>query len=196
MTMRWMSWKILELFKNLVEIFQRTMAKRKVWIGSVGPFIFDDVRHKGINTDGPISGFAGGRAVLISDEEGIGIVCGSSYDPFTPGTLGRSVHFRSEDTNDLVAWFYALTNLGTPTTVGAAVVEGLTSTQNKVDGELISEDTKERCVFYKPVRLPRMSTAQRDGLTSTNDGDMIFNTTLEKVQVYVGTGWKTLAFEP
>lgn len=193
--MRWTRWKISELFKNLVEIIQRTMAKRKVWFGSVGPFLYDDERHKGVETDGPIEGFAGGRAVFISDDEGINIICGSSYDPFTPGTLGRSLHFRSEDTSDLVAWFYALTNSGTPTTVGNAVMEGLTATQKKVDGELISEDTKERSVFYKPVRLPRMSTAQRDELTSTNDGDLIFNTTLEKVQVYVSTEWKTLAFE-
>lgn len=30
------------------------MAKKNVWLGSVGPFVFDDSKHFGLKTDGPI----------------------------------------------------------------------------------------------------------------------------------------------
>ena len=44
--------------------------------------------------------------------------------------------------------------------------------------------------FYPPT----LTTAQRDTISFTN-GAMIFNTSDQKVQLYLGGGWKTLAFE-
>ena len=107
--MRWTRWKISELFKNLVEIIQRTMAKRKVWFGSVGPFLYDDERHKGIKTDGPIEGFPGDGAVRITDD-GIDILVSTTDPP----PNARAIRFGEMDGEEfkaiLTMWFHKNTN--------------------------------------------------------------------------------------
>lgn len=42
------------------------------------------------------------------------------------------------------------------------------------------------------VRLPRLSQNDRDALTTRSPGDMIFNTTASKAQVFDGSNWKNL----
>lgn len=41
-------------------------------------------------------------------------------------------------------------------------------------------------------RLPKLSTTQRDALSGVSSGDEIYNTTLNKKQVYNGTAWETV----
>jgi hypothetical protein len=42
---------------------------------------------------------------------------------------------------------------------------------------------------------PRMTTAQRDAISSPATGLMIYNTTTSRVNVYDGTSWRALAYE-
>ena len=43
--------------------------------------------------------------------------------------------------------------------------------------------------------LPKISTSQRGNLSGVVSGAMIYNTLTEKVQVFNGSTWKTLAYE-
>lgn len=42
---------------------------------------------------------------------------------------------------------------------------------------------------------PRMTTTQRDAITSHTTGLMVYDTTVNKVSVYNGTAWKYLLYE-
>ena len=43
--------------------------------------------------------------------------------------------------------------------------------------------------FSVPVKLPNLTTTQRDALTGMSGGEQIFNTTTSKVNVYDGSSW-------
>ncbi|MEC8550994.1 MAG: hypothetical protein VXY93_10895, partial [Pseudomonadota bacterium] len=43
--------------------------------------------------------------------------------------------------------------------------------------------------------LPKVSTSGRNNLQNVVSGAMIYNTLTEKVQVFNGSTWKTLAYE-
>ncbi len=45
------------------------------------------------------------------------------------------------------------------------------------------------------IALPKITTAQRNSFTATTPGAVIYNTSDNKIQVYNGTTWKTLAYE-
>ena len=45
------------------------------------------------------------------------------------------------------------------------------------------------------IALPKITTSQRNSFTATTPGAVIYNTSDNKIQVYNGTTWKTLAYE-
>ena len=55
------------------------VAKRKVWLGSVGPFIYDDDRDFGIKTDGPIDIGDISRDIKFISGTGAGLIYGDCY---------------------------------------------------------------------------------------------------------------------
>ena len=44
----------------------------------------------------------------------------------------------------------------------------------------------------KGVRMPNMTTAQKNAIVSPAAGLMVFDTTLKKLCVYTGTAWQTI----
>jgi len=67
---------------------------------------------------------------------------------------------------------------------------GAASTSNVSSNTTISGIITASSQFYPPT----LTTAERDAL-SVNQGALIFNTTENKVQMYLGSEWKSLAFE-
>ena len=67
---------------------------------------------------------------------------------------------------------------------------GAGSTSNVSSNTTISGIITASSQFYPPT----LTTAERDAL-SVNQGALIFNTTENKVQMYLGSEWKSLAFE-
>ena len=55
----------------------------------------------------------------------------------------------------------------------------------------ISKSSGENVSMQDPLNLKSYTTTQRNGLTSVA-GDMIYNTTDNKVQFYNGTAWNDL----
>jgi len=47
--------------------------------------------------------------------------------------------------------------------------------------------------FTVPVGLKNYTTTERDALTSLSAGEMIFNTTTSKVEVYNGSSWDAMS---
>lgn len=50
---------------------------------------------------------------------------------------------------------------------------------------------QEAITLEDPIRLPNLTTAQRDALTAAN-GWLIYNTTTSKIQAYAGSAWVDL----
>ena len=46
--------------------------------------------------------------------------------------------------------------------------------------------------YNQRMRLPRVTTAERDALLDKKIGDLLYNTTLAKVQVWTGSNWSSL----
>ena len=67
---------------------------------------------------------------------------------------------------------------------------GAASTSNVSSNTTISGIITASSQFYPPT----LTTAERDAL-SVNQGALIFNATENKVQMYLGSEWKSLAFE-
>ena len=67
---------------------------------------------------------------------------------------------------------------------------GAASTSNVSSNTTISGIITASDQFYPPT----LTTSERDALTVTQ-GALIFNTTENKVQMYLGSEWKSLAFE-
>jgi hypothetical protein len=55
----------------------------------------------------------------------------------------------------------------------------------------ISTSTGDNVAMQCPINLKSYTTAERDALTSAA-GDMIYNTTVSKVQFYNGSSWNDL----
>ena len=69
---------------------------------------------------------------------------------------------------------------------------GLTqTTMNSPDGDsgIEIDDQRSSFVGIDPVRLPRLTTAERNGITA-GAGDTIFNTVTTKMEVYDGSTWQ------
>jgi len=67
-----------------------------------------------------------------------------------------------------------------------------TGTSNFSAVDITMNASNRTSVLGGPFRLPNLTTAQRGAIGSPVGGDMIFNSTTNKVNVYQGTGWINL----
>jgi hypothetical protein len=92
------------------------------------------------------------------------------------------------------------------TTSGVTITGTVSATAFSGDGSaltnigiataIVSSDLNQTGIITATSQFypPTLTTTQRDALTVTQ-GAMIYNTTENKVQLYLGTEWKSLAFE-
>lgn len=64
----------------------------------------------------------------------------------------------------------------------------------KLYGNIVVDNVSNSNVFGSSFRLPKYTSAARDSLTYTSEnyGEMIYNTSTNKVQAYTSTGWVDL----
>ena len=87
--------------------------------------------------------------------------------------------------------YNSTTNTLTVPNISASLTSGLGVTNLTSASTITLTTTDGVRVTGAPFRLPSFTTTQRDALTSAN-GDMIYNTTLNKAQVYENGGWASL----
>tara|TARA_B100001939_G_scaffold346764_1_gene366385 strand:- start:223 stop:1572 length:1350 start_codon:yes stop_codon:yes gene_type:complete len=132
--------------------------------------------------------------VFIRSDDGSG---GSTNYFLADGSTGESIlyHYGSEK---LATKSGGVTVTGTLTATAfsgdgsqlTGISAGAASTSNVSSNTTVSGIITASDQFYPPT----LTTSERDALTVTQ-GALIFNTTENKVQMYLGSEWKSLAFE-
>lgn len=134
----------------------------------IRPFLNGSLRELKINffNGDPSGGVAGGKGHFLCDFN-----TGYFYTKLS-GDFGSF---------NTINWSKILDNISNETITGQKTFTALTTVNNTLD---VNTTTGT-------LRVPRMTTAQRDLLTPQT-GDVIFNTTLIKFQGYTGIGWDNL----
>jgi len=110
-----------------------------------------------------------------------------------PGGSTTEVQFNNAGafTGDSDFTYNSTTNTLTVPNISASLTAGLGVTNLTSASTITLTTTDGVRVTGAPFRLPSFTTTEKNALTSAN-GDMIYDTTLNKAQVYENGGWASL----
>lgn len=139
-----------------------------------------------------------GKLFLKVDTGGIGIgTTVSAVNPWNENYGASGISYGGNINVTGVSTFADVNIVGTCTaTAFVGDGSGLTNIVSTASTSNVVSDTIQVGVITATSQFypPALSTTERDALIVTQ-GAMIFNTTESKVQMYLGSEWKSLAFE-
>jgi hypothetical protein len=76
--------------------------------------------------------------------------------------------------------------------VNSLTVSGAGDSRISAGGNIVLDALNRVTVVDTPLRLAQLTTAQRDGITSPSNGDMIYNITTNQFDVYENGNWQVM----